>query len=63
MKRKILPNCLKGEYGYHLEELSNIGVSFVVFGAESVKNRGGGKGGSWHKSRFLKKLVMKLQKF
>ena len=35
MKRKILPNCLKGKYGYHLEQFSNI--LFAVFGAEMVK--------------------------
>ena len=35
MKRKILPSCLKGKYGYHLEQFSNI--LFAVFGAEMVK--------------------------
>ena len=35
MKRKILSNCLKGKYGYHLREFSD--TSFVVFGTERVK--------------------------
>ena len=34
MKSKILPNCLKGKYGYHLGKFSN--TSFVVFGAEEA---------------------------
>ena len=35
IQRKSLPNCLKGKYGYHLGEFSNI--SFVVFGAGTVR--------------------------
>ena len=42
MKSYILPNCLKGKYGYHLGEFSN--TSFVVFGAERV-NKDSFKGG------------------
>ena len=35
MKRKILPNCLKGKCEYHLGEISNL--TFVVFWAERVE--------------------------
>ena len=35
MKSEVLPNCLKGKYGYSLGEFSN--TSNVVFGAERVK--------------------------
>ena len=34
MKSSILPNCLNGEYGYHLREISN--TTSVVFGAKMV---------------------------
>ena len=36
MKKKILPNCLKGKYGYHLGESTSCNTSFVVFGAEKI---------------------------
>ena len=35
MKSEVLPNCLKGKYGYSLGEFSN--TSNVVFGAERAK--------------------------
>ena len=35
VKCEILPNCLKGKYGYSLGEFSN--TSNVVFGAERVQ--------------------------
>ena len=37
MKSEILPNCLKGKYGYSLGEFSN--TSDVMFGAERVNKK------------------------